>query len=324
MSGCVYAACAARYLCFPMAKESPKTVVVAVGADLLVAVAKGIVALVSGSAAMAAECVHSLVDAANQGLLIVGQRRSSRPPDDKHPFGYGAEIYFWALVVAVVIFGAGGGLTIVEGVYRFLKPEPPGNPLWNYVVLAIAFVADGSALVVGIRALRKSYPKRPLHRAIHASKDPSVFVVVLEDSAALVGVVIAFAGTIAAQLTHDGRPDALASIAIGLVLLAVALVMMREVGSLLTGEAIDPEIVAAIEAVAHEQLPVADVRRVLTMTLGPDSVIVAMDLVFHDDISVDEAATAIDCIQSEVKKRQPIVTEIFVQIDALARKGRAA
>jgi cation diffusion facilitator family transporter len=307
-----------------MAKESAKTVVVAVGADLAVAVAKGIVAAFSGSAAMAAECLHSLVDAANQGLLIIGQRRSSRAADDSHPFGYGAEIYFWALVVAVVIFGAGGGLTIAEGIYRFLKPEPPGNPLWNYVVLAIAFVADGSALVVAIRALRKSYPDRPIHRAIHASKDPNVFVVVLEDSAALVGVLIAFAGTFAAQVMHDGRPDAIASIGIGAVLLAVALVMMREVGSLLTGESIDPEIVAAIETVAQEQLPVAEVRRVLTMTLGPDSVIVAMDLVFHEDISVEDAATAIDRIRSEVKKRQPIVTEIFVQIDALAGKGQRA
>ena len=303
-----------------MAKDSPKTVLVAVGADLLVAAAKGIAAALTGSAAMAAECVHSFVDAANQGLLIVGQRRSSRPADDAHPFGYGAEIYFWALVVAVVIFGAGGCLAIIEGAYRFLKPEPPGNPLWSYAVLAIAFIADGISLAVAIRALRKSYPNRPLHRAVHASKDPNVFVVVLEDSAALVGVLVALAGTVTAQLMHDGRPDAIASIGIGIVLLSVALVMMREVGSLLTGESIDPEIVEAIETVAHEQLSVGDVRRVLTMTLGPESVVVAMDLVFHGDISVHEAATAIDRIQSEVKKRQPIVSEIFVQIDAVSGK----
>ena len=284
-----------------MAEESPKTVVVAVGADLLVAVAKGIVAAISGSAAMAAESLHSFVDAANQGLLIIGQRRSSREPDDTHPFGYGAEIYFWALVVAVVIFGAGGGLTIVEGIYRFVKPEPPGNPLWNYLVLAIAFAADGTALFVAVRELRKTYPNRPVHKAIRASKDPNVFVVVLEDSAALVGVLLAVIGTAAAQAMHDSRPDALASVGIGLVLLGVALVMMREVGSLLTGESIDPEVVAAIEAVAHEQLSVADVRRVLTMTLGPKNVVVTMDLVFRQDLSVEDAAKAIDRIQSEVK-----------------------
>jgi cation diffusion facilitator family transporter len=301
-----------------MAEDSPKTVMVSVGADLLVATAKTIVAVLGGSAAMAAEAVHSFVDAANQALLIVGHRRSKRAADDSHPFGYGAELYFWALVVAVVIFAIGGGATIVEGVYRFVHPEPPKHVLWSYVVLALGFCADGAAFTVAIRELRRTYPNRSIRRAVRASKDPNVFVVVLEDGAALVGVMLAALGTFASQVTGDGRPDALASIAIGGVLGAVAVVMMREVGSLLIGESIDPEIVKSIEDVANEQRSVARVRRVMTMTLGPKSVLVAMDLVFADHLSLDETAAAIDGIQDEVKRRQPMITEIFVQVDALA------
>jgi cation diffusion facilitator family transporter len=299
-----------------MAEDSPKTVVTAVGADLLVALAKTAVAVSGGSAAMAAEAVHSFVDGANQALLIVGHKRSGRPADDSHPFGHGAEIYFWALVVAGVIFAIGGGATIVEGVYRFVHPEPPKNPLWNYVVLAVAFAADGYALLVAVRELRSTYPNRSIRRAIRASKDPNVFVVVLEDSTALVGVLFAAIGTVLGQITNDGRPDAAASIAIGVLLGVVAVAMMTEMSSLLTGESSDPEVVEEIERIVKDDDGIADVRRVRTMTLGPKNVLVSVDVVFAGEPSLGEARDVIARIEAEVKKRRPIVSELLVPLPA--------
>lgn len=304
-----------------MAEDSPKTVVVAVGADLLVAVAKGVVAVIGGSAAMAAEAVHSFVDAINQALLIVGHRRAARAADASHPFGHGAEVYFWAIVVAGVIFALGGAATIGEGVYRFMHPEPPTHVLLSYAVLAIAFVADGSALTVAVRELRRTYPKRGLHKAIRASKDPNVFVVVLEDGAALIGILIAAAGTAGSQISHDGRADAAASIVIGILLGAVAIAMMTEIASLLTGESIDPEVVASIDSVAREQPGVAEVRGVQTMTLGPKNVIVALHLVLDAEQSLEDATVALDRIRDAVKQRHQVIGEIFVQVDALAPPG---
>ncbi|HEY0395339.1 MAG TPA: cation diffusion facilitator family transporter [Candidatus Elarobacter sp.] len=298
-----------------MAEDSPKTVVVAVGADLLVALAKTAVAVLGGSAAMAAEAVHSFVDGINQALLIVGHKRSARPADNAHPFGHGAEVYFWALVVAGVIFAVGGGATIVEGVYRFMHPEPPKDVLWSYVVLAIAFAADGYALLVAVRELRGTYPKRSIPSAIRASKDPSVFVVVLEDSAALLGVLLAVAGTAISQVTNDGRADAAASIAIGLLLGAVAVAMMNEMSSLLTGES-DPEIVGEIERIVKDDDGIAEVRRVRTMTLGPKHVLVAVDVVFRGDPSLGEAADVIARVEDEVRKRRPIVSEVLIPLTA--------
>lgn len=307
-----------------MASQSPKTVVVAVGADVLVAVAKGVVAVIGGSAAMAAEAVHSFVDAANQALLIVGNRRAERPADTAHPFGHGAEVYFWAIVVAGVIFALGGGATIVEGVYRFMHPAPPTHAVLSYVVLVIAFLADGTALAIAIRELRRTYPNRPLRAAIRASKDPNVFVVVLEDGAALVGVLLAAAGTLGSQLTNDGRADAVASIAIGVLLGAVAVVMMTEIGSLLTGESIDPEVVKMIESVAREQRGVAEVRCVQTMTLGPKNVLVALRLALDADQSLADATTAIGRIRDAVRGQQSVVGEIFVEVEALTPPVAAA
>jgi cation diffusion facilitator family transporter len=303
-----------------MAEESPKTVVTAVGADLLVALAKTAVAVFTGSAALAAEAVHSFVDGANQALLIVGQRRSGREADRSHPFGHGAEIYFWALVVAGVIFAIGGGATIVEGIYRYMHPEPPKGAIWSYVVLVVAFLADGYALLVAVRELRRTYPHRSIPSAIRASKDPSVFVVVLEDSAALVGVLLAAAGTAISQITNDGRGDAAASIAIGVLLGVVAVTMMTEMSSLLTGESSDPEVVEEIERIVRGDAGIAEVRRVRTMTLGPKHVLVAIDVAFAGDPLLDDAALVIERIEREVKRRRPMVSEVLVPLP-VARKG---
>ncbi len=298
-----------------MAENNPKTVVTAVGADILVAVAKAVAAVASGSASMAAEALHSFVDGCNQMLLIVGERRGARPPDERHPFGYGAAVYFWAIVVAVVMFWLGGCLTVLEGIVRFMHPEPPKGVVWNYVVYAVAAAADGYAWFVGIRELRRRYPTLSIPTAVGVSKDPSVFVVVLEDGAALVGVLIATIGTVVSQVTNDGHADAVASIGIGGVLLFVAVMMIREIGSLLIGEAVDSEVVDAIREVAQSCEGVEKIERVLTLTLGPRNVVVTMDLAFRRGIPVEDAAGAIDGMQAEIKRRKPQVREIFVHVE---------
>jgi len=195
-------------------QESTVTVVTAIAANLAIAVAKGIAAVATGSAAMTAEAIHSVVDSANEVLLLVGLRRAQKPPDAQHPFGYAPELYFWTFVVAVVIFGLGGGLTIVEGLDRLRDPHPPSNPLWNYVVLSVAFVFETISFVVAVRQLRRDEPGVSLFSAVKSSKDPSVFAIVLEDAAALIGLAVAFAGTVVTQTTGDGRADGVASIAI--------------------------------------------------------------------------------------------------------------
>jgi len=305
-------------------RESVLTVVTAVGANLAIAIAKGIAAALTGSAAMTAEAIHSGVDTANEALLLVGMRRADKAPDAQHPFGYAKELYFWAFVVAVVIFGLGGGVTIIEGFERLRDPHPPANPLWNYVVLGIAFVFEGISFAVALRQLRRDEPGVSLFSAVAASKDPGVFAVVLEDAAALAGLLIALAGTIVAQVTADGRPDGVASIAIGVVLDFVALVLVWQVRGLLVGESADPDVVAAIREVAAAEPSVAAVRRVLTMHLGPDDILVALDLVFRHDATLAEVAAAIDRIQGEVQRRNPAAREIFIEVDALTARTRAA
>ncbi|MEA2785020.1 MAG: hypothetical protein QOF71_1124, partial [Candidatus Eremiobacteraeota bacterium] len=293
------------------------TVVTAVAANLAIAVAKGIAAVATGSAAMTAEAIHSLVDTANETLLLVGIRRSQKRPDAQHPFGYAPELYFWTFVVAVVIFGLGGGLTIIEGVERLRAPHPPSNPLWNYVVLGVAFVFESISFGVALRQLRRDEPGVSPFSAVVSSKDPSVFAVVLEDAAALVGLVIAFAGTVVTQATGDGRADGVASIAIGLVLAAVAVVLVWQVRGLLVGESADPDVVNAIREIAAGEPSVDTVRRVLTKHHGPDDILVALDLVFRHDVPLADVAAAIDRIQIEVKRRNPAAREIFVEVDAL-------
>jgi cation diffusion facilitator family transporter len=298
-------------------RESVVTVITAVGANLAITVAKGIAAVATGSAAMAAEAIHSAVDTANETLLLVGMRRAEKAPDAQHPFGYAPELYFWTFVVAVVIFGLGGGLTIMEGIDRLRDPHLPSNPLWNYVVLGVAFVFESISFFVAVRQLRRDEPGVSLFAAVKQSKDPSVFAVVLEDTAALIGLVIALAGTIVAQVTADGRADGVASIAIGAVLDVVAIVLVWQVRGLLVGESADPEVLDAIREIAAAEPSVDVVRRVLTMHLGPEDILVALDLIFRPDAALTEVATAIDRIQIEAKRRVPAVREIFIEVDAL-------
>jgi cation diffusion facilitator family transporter len=283
-------------------------------ANAAIAVSKFVVAGISGSAAMLSEAIHSSVDTGNGILLLVGQNRSKRPPDAQHPFGHGKELYFWSMLVAVMIFGVGGGISIAEGIHRLRRPEELGDPKWNYVVLAIAFLFDGSSFVIGFKELwAQKAPHHGVVRAIRESKDLSVVSVVLEDTAALLGLAFAFVGVLVSHALAEPRIDAAASIAIGLLLASSALVLLYESRTSLIGERADKDLTEDIRALALEDPDVVDIERLLTMQLGAEQVLLNASLSFRDDIEAPQLAAAIERLSARIRKEHPDVKPIFIQ-----------
>jgi cation diffusion facilitator family transporter len=295
--------------------ESSKTVAVAITVNAAIALSKYVAGFASGSAAMIAEAIHSTVDTGNEALLFLGLKRSQRPPDEVHPFGHGQELYFWSLVVAIVIFGLGGGAAIIEGVWRFTQPREISNVLWNYVVLAIALAFEMVSWIVAYRALGSERPGLPLLRAVRSSKDPSRFVVLLEDSAAIAGVLIALIiGTFLASLFPRAHFDAIASILIGLLLAAAAVFLIAETRGLLIGEAADKETVEGIRAMLHANPDVLGINRILTMQLAPESVLLNLDLEFKKEIAGSELPAIVQSIDRSIRARYPEIAEVFVRL----------
>src|ERR1051325_6224298 len=229
-----------------MAAESTKVIYAAIAANLAIAATKFTAAAVTGSSAMISEGIHSLVDTGNGGLMLLGVRRSRKPADVEHPFGYGQELYFWTLIVAIVIFAVGGGVSAYEGILHILHPKPFENPLWNYVVLAIAACFEGYSFSVAYREFQKDRGELSMWQSISSSKDPTTYTVLFEDTAALTGLLMAFIGIFLADVLGNPYFDGAASICIGLILAAVAVVLAYETKSLLVGEAVDPETLKEI------------------------------------------------------------------------------
>ncbi|GAC1305697.1 MAG: cation diffusion facilitator family transporter [Vulcanimicrobiaceae bacterium] len=298
--------------------ESLTTVVVAIAVNLAIALAKGIVAFLSGSAAMTAEAIHSLVDTANEAILLFGIRRSKLPANDRHPFGYGQELYFWTLVVAVCIFGIGGGMTIFEGIERTISPHRLENPMWSYVVLGTSFALESLSWIVSYRAVMRDGGGLSVLGAIRASKDPTIFTVLLEDSAALVGLAIAFVGTLLGHVLGNVYIDGIASIAIGAVLCVVAVFLVAESRGLLIGESAKPETIRAIHEIVSADRAVASIERALTVQLGPASVLLTIDLRFRHGLSGAETVAAIGRIERAIRTTLPEVTSIFIEASSIA------
>ncbi len=293
---------------------APKIVLyAAMAANLGIAVTKFIVAGLTGSSAMLSEGFHSSVDIFNGGLLLIGTRLSQRPATPEHPFGHGKELYFWSLIVAVLIFGLGGGLSFFEGVQHILHPEPLRDPMWNYIVLAVAAVFEGSSFLIALREFRKQAGDMPFWQALNASKDPSTYSVLAEDSAALAGLLIAALGIGLSHALNRPEIDGTASILIGALLSGVAIVLIRQSRDLLIGEGIQPETAAAIRSIASAQAKVRDVGRVLSMYVGPDDALVTMDLDFDEGTAADEAAHAIAEVERQVRERFPKIRRLFIE-----------
>ena len=282
-------------------------------ANLGIAVAKFAASAISGSSSMLTEGVHSLVDSGNQVLLLYGQAKAKRPADAAHPFGYGRELYFWTFVVAILIFAVGSGVSIYEGWSHISEPKPLGDPLITYVVLAVAVALEGGSWGLAVKEFGAKRQGLGWWRAVRGSKDPAGFVVLFEDSAALLGLAIAALGVWASHAFDDARIDGAASIAIGLILGVVAALLARESKGLLIGESADPRLVAGIwDAVARGRGVVA-INHVRTIHTAPDAIFVAISADFEDLLSMGEAELIIEGLEDELKRTYPQLTSIYIR-----------
>jgi cation diffusion facilitator family transporter len=291
-------------------EESPIAVVAALLANLAIAAAKFFAAALTGSSAMLAEGIHSLVDTSNELVLLVGIRRARRPPDDLHQFGHGKEIYFWTLVVAVLLFAVGGGLAFYEGLTHFLDPHPIDHILASYVVLGISFVLEAASSVVAVRELEPNGAPN-LWRALLETKDASVLAVLVENTAAMVGLVIAFLGLALAQLTGDPRFDAVASLAVGVVLVTVAVFLAAESRALLIGESATGPLVQHARATIESDPAVESVHQVRTMHLGPDHVVMTVSVLFKPDRT--DIPEVIASLKERLALEDPLFDDVTIE-----------
>ena len=298
--------------------ESLTAIFAAIIGNLLIAVTKFSAAAVTGSSAMISEGIHSVVDSGNGLLMLVGVRSSQRPADEEHPFGHGRELYFWSLVVAFSIFAVGGGISIYEGITHLQHPQLISDPGWNYAVLGASLVFEGISWVFGWRAFAKEKAGRPVIEAIRLSKNPTNFTVLLEDSAAIIGLVIAFLGVLLGHQFGIAHFDAFASILIGILLCLVALFLGVESKSLLIGEAADKETLHGIRRIAESEQQVERALRILTIYIGPDDVAVVLELQFSKTVSLADLRSAIRRIEHSVKETYPIVKHVFYDAESLA------
>ncbi len=305
--------------------ESKVAVYGAIGANVAIAVTKFVVAGVTGSSAMLSEGIHSAVDTFNGVLLLVGLRLSKRPASVEHPFGHGKELYFWSLIVAVLIFGLGGGVSFYEGVQHIRAPEPMRDPTWNYVVLVAAALFEGTSFTIALRQFLAQAGSTPFWQALDRSKDPTTYTVLAEDAAALVGLLVAGLGIYFSHRLNMPELDGAASVVIGVLLAGVAVLLIGQSRGLLIGEGIRPETARAIRSLAMAQPSVEDVGRVLSMYIGPDEVLAIVDVNFKDDTDTGEAADAIAAIERQVRARFPMIKRLFIEAsDAPATDAPAA
>jgi cation diffusion facilitator family transporter len=289
------------------------TLFAAFAANLGIAISKFVAGIITGSSAMLAEGVHSVVDTFNSLLMLYGIHRSREAASKAHPFGHGKELYFWSLIVAVLVFGIGGGLSIYEGIRHFLHPSPIENPLWNYVVLGIAFALESTTFVIAYRHFKTQQGRRSIWRAIIASKDPTNFVVLLEDGAATIGIVIAFIGIQLSLWTGNTQFDSGASVLIGILLCVVSTALARESKGLLVGESADPETVERIRKIVCSDPSVKEVVTLLTMHMGPDEILLNLDIQFDLQNRNDSIAGVVERLEKKVKSEISSVKYIFIE-----------
>lgn len=286
---------------------------IAIAANLAIAIAKFVAAGFSGSSAMISEGIHSLVDTGNGGLLLFGIYKSKKPADDNHPFGHGKEIYFWSLIVAILIFSIGGGMSIYKGISHLSAPAPLTDPFWSYVVLGIAFLFESTALFFALKNFKKQKGNNSYWKAIKLSKDPGSFAVILEDAGALLGLLVAFAGLFLGHYFHDARYDAYASLLIGLLLAIIALILAIESKGLLIGEGANTEMSDSILKIVHADESVAKAKKPLTMYFGPHNVFLAIDIRFKKNQSSLEIEKAVCRLEKDIRHSHPVVKRIFIE-----------
>ncbi len=285
----------------------------ALAANLGIAIAKFVAATISGSSSMLTEGVHSLVDSGNQLLLLYGQRQARKPPDRAHPFGYGRELYFWSFIVAILIFALGAGVSIFEGIDHIRRPEPLRDPLINYVVLGIAVALEGSSWIIAVREFNTGRGATRWWSAIRRSKDPAGFIVLFEDSAALIGLAVAGIGIWASHRFEDARIDGVASVIIGVVLGIVAILLAREAKGLLIGESADPQLVQTVRHILDQRAEILAVNHVRTVHTAPDAVFVAISAEFVPELPMGQGEAIIEEVEQSLKQALPQLTSIYIR-----------
>jgi cation diffusion facilitator family transporter len=299
-----------------MASSSKKVIYAALIGNALIAVTKFAASVVTGSAAMLAEGIHSLVDTGNQGLLLYGLHKAKKPPDEKFPFGHGKEVYFWSFVVAIMIFAMGAGISLYEGVVHILHPEPVNNPMVNYVVLGFALIFEGRPWFFAFKAFSRSKGQWSYVQAVQRGKDPTIFLVLFEDSAAVLGLIVAFFGIWLGQVTGIVYLDGIATVIIGLILGGTAVWLAYETKGLLIGESANREIVQSIREMAKQLSGVTHVNEVLTMHMGPEFILVNLSVDFRDGVASEVVQESVAQLDGRIKAKHPFVKRVFVEAEA--------
>lgn len=290
----------------------------AIGANLLIAISKFTASFFTGSSAMLAEGIHSLVDTGNGLLLLMGIKRSKQKPDKLHPFGYGKEVYFWSFVVSILIFALGGGFAIYEGIHALQDPHMIEDPTWNYVVLIAAIAFEGTALVLALKAFNKSRSRsQNIITSIVRSKDAATFAIIIEDTAAIIGLVVALLGVFLSQLLQNPYLDGSASIVIGVILLIVASFLAKESKGLLLGESALPEVTSQVEKIMADHPNVEAWSYPRTMHLGPYSILLAMEIDIKDSLTLTEAEETVRQLEQQIKEQQPHIKQVLIEITSI-------
>jgi len=294
---------------------STKVIYAALIGNAAISVTKFFAAFTTGSSAMMSEGIHSLVDTGNQILLLYGIKQSKKPADNDFPFGHGKEIYFWSFVVAILIFAVGSGVSIYEGVHHVIHPAQIENPMVNYIVLGLALIFEGAAWYFAFKEFGKIKGKRGYIEAVQRGKDPSMFVVLFEDSAAMLGLLVAMLGIWLAQVTGNGIFDGIASIVIGLILGGTAIWLAIETKGLLIGEGANKEVIASIRQLAESVDGVENVNELLTMHMGPDFILVNISVRFEREQLINELEVTIQKLDTAIKSEHPMVKRVFVEAE---------
>ncbi|GAB3738878.1 cation diffusion facilitator family transporter [Hymenobacter agri] len=293
----------------------------AIAANVAIAVSKFVAAYFTGSSAMLSEGIHSLVDSGNGGLILYGVRQAEKPADKRHPFGRSKELYFWALIVAILVFSVGGGMSLYEGIEHLKHPALLSDPTWNYWVLGLSLLFEGISCFLAFKAFNADRGDAGFWDTLRRSKDPSVFAILLEDLAALLGLVFALTGVYVGHLLNNPYLDGAASIAIGVLLVCVALFLIYKTKRLLVGTGVDDETVDAIEALVRAQPNVDQVGPPLTSYLGPADVILALDVEFDHHLTSEEIEHAIDKLQDDIRAKYPEMKRIFIEAKSLSSRA---
>jgi len=286
---------------------------ISLAVDVLIAISKFVAAGFTGSSSMISEGIHSVIDAGSQLLLIWGVRKSRKPADEYRPFGYGKELYFWSFMVSLIIFILGGCISVYEGLVRFRHPGFIGEPIWNYSILAIAFVFNGVSLTSALKVFNKQRGDISFWEAVTLSKDPSTFIVLLGDVGDMLGLLVAFLGIYLGRMLHNPYYDGVASIIIGLILIAISILLVRESKSLLMGEPISRKTLKKIVSLTHADASVIKVKKYASMYMAPEEILVQLDIVFKLNLTTQQITDAIERITKAIQQQYPNMKQVFIE-----------